>query len=432
MQKQRMETDMACAAVLEAIQLASKSKVTGNVESMCRESAEVFQEVSVKAMLQRPIIDAAREQPPEKWMHRYLVSCCGETGYHKLIGQVISWTLQVVNLLGKKSGVIAPKLDRHQLMFALKEHLGHQRSLFAAKGNSRMEEDSGKQTWLKVVECSRRVQDLVGTACLNGAAWQEDLPQLLEDISSLQASAMREAREEAFSMPHEQMLQCYDRLTIFIGQIDEVIIDELNGMIEAIPGCSCFPTLGYMSEAVGGWIQAEPEAAPGGVLSNEVAELVEDFHEGRIKQVVVLSGAGISVSANLPDFRSPGGLYDQMRKQGTSSPESVFTADFMVDNPSIFYKVMRQLRTDDIYPTPTHCFIRLLQDKGLLMRNYTQNIDGLERKVGIEEQKLMEAHGTLGKVSCAKCKKEYPKEHLSVKGCRRLPSMRRMQGPAAP
>jgi len=147
-------------------------------------------------------------------------------------------------------------------------------------------------------------------------------------------------------------------------------------------------------------------------LSNEVAELVEDFHEGRIKQVVVLSGAGISVSANLPDFRSPGGLYDQMRKQGIATPESVFTADFMVEHPNIFYKVMRQLRTEDIHPTPTHCFIRLLQDKGLLTRCYTQNIDGLERKVGIQERKLTEAHGTLSRVLCAKCKKEHPKEKL--------------------
>ena len=32
---------------------------------------------------------------------------------------------------------------------------------------------------------------------------------------------------------------------------------------------------------------------------------------GKFSNVIVMAGAGISVSANLPDFRSKGGLYDQ-------------------------------------------------------------------------------------------------------------------------
>jgi len=410
LQNQRAETDKAFSVVLEAIQLASKSKVTGNVGSMCRDSSEVFQEVSVKAMLQRPVIDAACETPPEKWMHRYLVCCCGETGYHQLIARVISWTLKVVKHLRQEGGVIAPKFDRHQLMLVVKEHLGHQRSLIAAKGNSRLEENSGKQTWLKIVSGARRVRDLLGATSSSSAGWQEDLSKLLDDLASLQACVMREACEEDFSVPSEQILRCFDRLTLFISEVEEVIGDELDDIMEATPGSSCFPAHAFSSEGYPSWAQVEP--SPGGLVSNEVVELVEDWRGGRIKQVVILSGAGISVSANLPDFRSPGGLYDQMRKQGISSPESVFTADFMVECPDIFYKVMRQLRTDDIQPTPTHCFIRLLQDKGLLQRCCTQNIDGLERKVGIQEQKLMEAHGTLGKVRCVKCKRDHPKENL--------------------
>jgi len=146
LQEKRMETDRAFSAVLGAIQLAFKSKVTGNVESMFRDSIEVFQEVSLRAMLQRPVIDAACARPPEKWMHRYLVCCCGETGYHELIVRVSTWILQVVKHLQGEFGVAASKLDRHQIMSVVKEHLGHQRSLIAAKGNSRLEQDSGKQT----------------------------------------------------------------------------------------------------------------------------------------------------------------------------------------------------------------------------------------------------------------------------------------------
>jgi NAD-dependent SIR2 family protein deacetylase len=54
-------------------------------------------------------------------------------------------------------------------------------------------------------------------------------------------------------------------------------------------------------------------------------------------------------------------------------------------------------------PTPTHAFLRLLQDKGLLLRCYTQNIDTLERVAGIRPEKLVEAHGTYASASCVEC-----------------------------
>lgn len=47
----------------------------------------------------------------------------------------------------------------------------------------------------------------------------------------------------------------------------------------------------------------------------------------RFSNVVVMAGAGISVSANLPDFRSKGGLYDQLRHTtNITSPETIFTS----------------------------------------------------------------------------------------------------------
>jgi len=148
-------------------------------------------------------------------------------------------------------------------------------------------------------------------------------------------------------------------------------------------------------------------------MSTEVLDLVHDLREGCFQRVVILAGAGISVSANLPDFRSPGGLYDQLRRnQGLAAPESVFTADFMLERPKMFYEVMGMLRTESVDPTPTHCFIRLLQDKGLLMRCFTQNIDSLERKVGVVPENIVEAHGTLGIVRCCKCGKAHAEKAL--------------------
>ena len=46
----------------------------------------------------------------------------------------------------------------------------------------------------------------------------------------------------------------------------------------------------------------------------------------RFSKVVIMAGAGISVSANLPDFRSKGGLHDQLRHTtNITSPETIFT-----------------------------------------------------------------------------------------------------------
>jgi NAD-dependent SIR2 family protein deacetylase len=44
-------------------------------------------------------------------------------------------------------------------------------------------------------------------------------------------------------------------------------------------------------------------------------------------------------------------------------------------------------------PTITHYFIKLLNDKGILLKHYTQNIDGLENETGLSQDKTIQAHG---------------------------------------
>ena len=53
--------------------------------------------------------------------------------------------------------------------------------------------------------------------------------------------------------------------------------------------------------------------------------------------------------------------------------------------------------------------VKHLSDKGLLLRHYTQNIDGLERKAGVPEDELIEAHGSFSRAHCisSSCRKEY-------------------------
>lgn len=44
-------------------------------------------------------------------------------------------------------------------------------------------------------------------------------------------------------------------------------------------------------------------------------------------------------------------------------------------------------------PTPAHFFMKLLHDKGLLLRCFTQNIDSLENQAGLPKQDIVAAHG---------------------------------------
>ena len=126
---------------------------------------------------------------------------------------------------------------------------------------------------------------------------------------------------------------------------------------------------------------------------------------GSVKNILVVTGAGISVSAGIPDFRTPGtgtsdishkdilrnepssdspwksvGLYDNLQKYNLPYPEAVFDLDFFGRNPKPFVTLAKELWPTGLtfQPTLTHSFLTLLARKNLLLRVYSQNIDGLE------------------------------------------------------
>jgi NAD-dependent histone deacetylase SIR2 len=57
------------------------------------------------------------------------------------------------------------------------------------------------------------------------------------------------------------------------------------------------------------------------------------------KRVVVLTGAGISVSCGIPDFRSHNGLYATLKERGIydlDDPQQMFDIHYFRDNPAVF------------------------------------------------------------------------------------------------
>ncbi|KAM4752049.1 NAD-dependent protein deacetylase sirtuin-2 isoform 5-T5 [Cyanocitta cristata] len=130
----------------------------------------------------------------------------------------------------------------------------------------------------------------------------------------------------------------------------------------------------------------------------------------RCKNVVCMVGAGISTSAGIPDFRSPGtGLYSNLQSYNLPYPEAIFEIGFFKKHPEPFFALARELYPGQFKPTVCHYFMRLLQDKGLLLRCYTQNIDTLERVAGLDPELLVEAHGTFFTSHCLRpsCRQPY-------------------------
>ncbi|XP_053385291.1 uncharacterized protein LOC128550372 isoform X2 [Mercenaria mercenaria] len=149
------------------------------------------------------------------------------------------------------------------------------------------------------------------------------------------------------------------------------------------------------------------KASSNGLVKN-VADAAGRLQMEAVKNVVIVAGAGISTPSGIPDFRSPGtGLYDNLQQYNIPYPEAIFDIDYFFLNPRPFFTLAKELYPSGKYrPNYIHYFVKLLYDKGLLLRMYTQNIDGLERLAGVPAEKLVEAHGTFATATCTTCRQK--------------------------
>ena len=124
------------------------------------------------------------------------------------------------------------------------------------------------------------------------------------------------------------------------------------------------------------------------------------------ENIVVVTGAGVSTSAGIPDFRSPGtGLYYNLQRYNLPCAEAIFDVEYFISHPEPFFELAKELLPGNYKPTLTHRFIRMLEEEGKLLRNYTQNIDGLEKMADIK--KVVACHGTFQTAACLSCGKKY-------------------------
>ncbi|KIW18783.1 hypothetical protein PV08_03072 [Exophiala spinifera] len=139
------------------------------------------------------------------------------------------------------------------------------------------------------------------------------------------------------------------------------------------------------------------------------------------KKIVVIAGAGISVSAGIPDFRSSQGLFNSLKGEHKlkSSGKMLFDASVYKDDHSTssFHDMVRKLSkmSENAKPTAFHRFLARLSVEGRLLRLYTQNVDGLEcslppltTQVPLNHKapwpQTIQLHGGLEKMMCQKCR----------------------------
>ncbi|XP_075044084.1 NAD-dependent protein deacetylase sirtuin-3-like [Mixophyes fleayi] len=140
-----------------------------------------------------------------------------------------------------------------------------------------------------------------------------------------------------------------------------------------------------------------------------LADVADRIKEGLYRRILVMVGAGISTDSGIPDFRSPtSGLYSKLQEYSLPYPEAIFDLSYFLREPRPFLRLSQELLPGRHHPNPAHFFLRLLNDKRVLLRLYTQNIDGLERAAGIPVEKLVEAHGSFSTATCTMCLKDYP------------------------
>ncbi|GKV19361.1 hypothetical protein SLEP1_g29637 [Rubroshorea leprosula] len=121
------------------------------------------------------------------------------------------------------------------------------------------------------------------------------------------------------------------------------------------------------------------------VLEEKIEQLAKMIEKST--HLVVFTGAGISTSCGIPDFRGPKGIWT-LQREGKPLPEASLP----------FHRAM---------PGRTHMALVQLERAGILKFVISQNVDGLHLRSGIPREKLAELHGNSFMETCPSCGVEY-------------------------
>ena len=133
------------------------------------------------------------------------------------------------------------------------------------------------------------------------------------------------------------------------------------------------------------------------------------------RQIVVFTGAGISVPSGIPDFRSADGIYNQ-KTNLKASPEEIISHSFYEAHPEEFFEFYKEkMCYPKAEPNLAHKYFANLEKKGKNVIVVTQNIDGLHQKAG--SNMVYELHGNVHRNYCENCGRYFGLDYvLNSKG----------------
>lgn len=117
---------------------------------------------------------------------------------------------------------------------------------------------------------------------------------------------------------------------------------------------------------------------------------------GSSTNTIVVTGAGISTEAGIPDFRGPDGIY---RKLGENQVMNIININAFNRDPEVFYSFYRQhFVFEPVEPGKAHRVLAEMEKRGRVKGVVTQNIDGLHEKAG--SRRVVAIHGTADRYLC--------------------------------
>lgn len=129
----------------------------------------------------------------------------------------------------------------------------------------------------------------------------------------------------------------------------------------------------------------------------------------KAKNVLFLTGAGISEESGIPTFRGDQGLWKSYRAEELATPEAFHK------NPALVWEWYDWRRgiCSNAEPNPGHIAIAKWENKNPRLQVITQNVDGLHARAG--SKNLSEIHGNIFWARCTNCHSKFHIDQITPK-----------------
>lgn len=125
--------------------------------------------------------------------------------------------------------------------------------------------------------------------------------------------------------------------------------------------------------------------------------------------VLMITGAGISVGSGIDTYRGADGRYTAMEKELGMPIHQFLSTKMLEEKPEVIWKYWLKfaLSLAGKAPAPAHLAIKAISEQATDFLELTQNVDGLSLAAGLPPENLVELHGAARKHHCMNCGRQH-------------------------